>query len=169
MIMINGALIFYGVKDSEEILNRFRRVGVTNITLDDVADSLSFSSKGMSFSEARQNQAGLLAERLEKRGMSGKYAYDLSYRVLAVKGNDDLPYLQMWDEVCRQGIRPSQIFIQADAKREILANLFEKFRDGGKQDLRGRTDAYIGKVFQGVYRGAQKRAKEYGLIGGSRN
>ncbi len=162
--MKNFPLKFYDMNDAEEVLARFRRVGVNQISLDDVADSLSLPTKGMSFSEAMQDQAGIMAQDLEANGVVPRYASTIAYRVLAVRKTEDLPYLEMWDRVCELGIRADNIHVQADAKRQILAKLFDKFKEGGKQDLSKKNDTYIGFVFNKVYRGAQKRAIEYGLF-----
>lgn len=63
-----------------------------------------------------------------------------------------------------QSLNVGDVFKQAQSKKQILVELFERFRQGGSQDLRGRNDAYIGKVYQGVYASALKKLREEGVL-----
>jgi hypothetical protein len=145
-------------------------------------------------SERMQSQAIFLADRLARYSDLGEQrAYNISWRVLNGESKLDELYLRMWNYSITRGLRIDKRLTQAAAKKDILVELFEEFRPGQKQDLsypaflekikkkdetaikqgkpvssRGniglRYDAYIGTIFKGVFRGAEKVAKLYGLI-----
>lgn len=72
----------------------------------------------------------------------------------------DEPYLDFYRESIKRRIRPEDIWVQADAKGELLASYFEKFSEGGKQDLRGKHPTYVGTVFKKLYAAAERIAKK---------
>ena len=178
--------ITYSARDAQSIHERFEGVHVKCLSLDDIADSLSVRNQDgspMSPGERMQSQAVFLADRIAGNSRISEYnAYNIAWRVLKNESEQDIPYLRMWEKVQGLGINVLDRFRQSDLKVELLVRLFgDKFGKGKKQDLSYesferkkarvgdggnlsvRYDAYVGTVFRGVFRGAEKRAKEYGL------
>lgn len=163
----NAALIYWNASHAPELLNRFRMANSKRISLNDIVDSVDIDTRNMSFSEARDTQAVLLADSLQRKyGEYRSEAYALASRVLAAKNSSDFGYLQMWNEVCKYNLSMSRNHMtnHSSLKADILSRLFHKFSEGGNQSVVGKNAAYVGYIFIKVYRGAQKRAEEYGLI-----
>ena len=65
------------------------------------------------------------------------------------KESHDRPYEKMYE--LSKNLNVNHLSGDASVKRKILEDLFEKFSPGGKQDLRGRDDLYVGVVFKKIY------------------